>query len=419
MVRLDVGGEIFHAPIDKLLAVEGSLFEAELGKHDPSRLAGKTLQIARTMPHFKTIMRWLRDPRGTPLPHDDPTFMLDAAYFGMALALAPSATMVVAGGWCGLSGVTAAVECYDLETKRWSNAGALLGKRSYHASALLGGDVYVAGGEQADNSEQAGTATAEVLRYDAKRAVWKQCASMVGPRHGVALVAANRSLYAIGGISGSSRKCKSRVERYTLSDGRWRKVASLPAPRSGMAAAALQGSIYVVGGWDGRACLTSVLRYDCAANEWSEVAPMQKARYGLSCCAVGGMLYAIGGGVRVEEESDPTAGDPANGGGGAADGGSRTKSTQKKKHTKITVLDVVEVFDPKTGRWKTGVPLEVPRMCAASAAYKGRIYVCGGQDAGKAPLDRVEIFSTSSKTWRAGVSMVEPRTAHTMAFMPS
>eukprot|EP00729_Bicosta_minor_P012072 gene12072-13730_t len=47
MVRLDVGGEIFHAPIEKLLAVEGSLFEAELIKHEPSKLAGKTLQIVR------------------------------------------------------------------------------------------------------------------------------------------------------------------------------------------------------------------------------------------------------------------------------------------------------------------------------------------------------------------------------------
>lgn len=375
---------------------------------------------ARKMPHFKTIVRWIRDPKGTPLPHDDPTFRSDAAYFGLELAMAPSVTMVVAGGWRGLAGVTDVVECFNMDTNVWSAGGALLGKRCYHASALLGGDVYVVGGEQADDSEQAGTATAEVLRYDSKKAAWKPCAPMVGPRHGVALVAANRSLYAIGGISGSSRKCKGRVERYTLADGRWRKVASLPAPRSGMAAATLQGSVYVVGGWNGKACLSSVLRYDCATNKWSKVASMATARYGLTCCVVGGMLYAIGGGVRVEEAVDIRVVDAEAGASGGGGGSSRGATLRKKKRSStIKVLDTVEAYDPKSGRWHSESPLDVPRMCAASAAYNGRLYVCGGQGSGKTPLDSVEIFSTASKRWRAGVRMAEACTAHTLTIMPA
>jgi hypothetical protein len=65
--------------------MEGSLFDSELGNVVPALLEGKTLQIARQLPHLKTILQWLESPHRTTIPHTDPAFMSDAAYLGLEL----------------------------------------------------------------------------------------------------------------------------------------------------------------------------------------------------------------------------------------------------------------------------------------------------------------------------------------------
>ena len=53
------------------------------------------------------------------------------------------------------------------------------------------------------------------------------------------------------------------------------------ARRGGLAAVALDGAIYALGGFAGASYLSSVERYDQRTGAWSEVAPMGARRAGL------------------------------------------------------------------------------------------------------------------------------------------
>jgi Kelch motif len=71
------------------------------------------------------------------------------------------------------------------------------------------------------------------------------------------------------------------------------------------------------------------------SGRWRDLAPLPTARGNLATAEVGGLVYAIGG---LDDVND---------------------------------LDVVETFDPRTGRWATSVPLPQPRAFPERRAWVG------------------------------------------------
>jgi N-acetylneuraminic acid mutarotase len=77
-------------------------------------------------------------------------------------------------------------------------------------------------------------------------------------------------------------------------------------------------------------------------------------------------------------------------------------------------LDVVETFDPRSGRWRTSLPLPQPRARPGAASLGGLLYVAGGEV--QLAADTVEVtnsvlvYDPKQHTWRSVAPMPTART---------
>jgi N-acetylneuraminic acid mutarotase len=169
-----------------------------------------------------------------------------------------------------------------------------------------------------------------------------------------AVVAANGSVYAIGGWNTSSTVHYTAIDRYDPRDNRWRVDATLPRARGGMAAGVVGTTIVLVGGWTpDDPFATSVDRYDVVARRWSNGAPLPTPRSATATAVLGRRLYVIGGLAMTNGRLAPTS--------------------------------VVESYDVETNTWRRELPLPIPISYAGAATVDGAIYVTGGFSTGEAP----------------------------------
>eukprot|EP00957_Ditylum_brightwellii_P022502 1698035-Ditylum_brightwellii.AAC.1 len=126
--------------------------------------------------------------------------------------------------------------------------------RFFTAAAVVGKNIYIAGGLDAGRNIQS---TAECYDTDTQR--WNETNSMRTKRYGHAAVPLGNSIVVMGGVRLSS------AEQYNTATGQWSTFPSTNEVRCYCAAAVLNGRIIVVGGRDrkGRA-LSSAEEYDPA-----------------------------------------------------------------------------------------------------------------------------------------------------------
>ena len=126
---------------------------------------------------------------------------------------------------------------------KWQLLGNLSSPRAFLGAAMVGGEIYIAGGydgqRELDLAEVFTPATGER----------RQLPSLGSPRGGLALVYDGFSLYALGGGWTHSL---STHERYDTTTNVW---SNFPSPIQGewrnLAAAAVDGHLYLAGGWTG------------------------------------------------------------------------------------------------------------------------------------------------------------------------
>ncbi|XP_054161307.1 kelch-like protein 20 [Oppia nitens] len=140
-------------------------------------------------------------------------------------------------------------------------------------------------------------------------------------RHGLALVAHNGFIYAIGGYNGNSL---NTMERYDTKTQQWQPMANMQNTRHFFGSASFMDKIYVCGGYgnsDGKSCET----YDTKTNQWTQIESMLLKRYGYKLIAFNDKLYALGG------------------------------------ETKDGYTDKVEIYDYKSKQWyyTTSLPIKV------------------------------------------------------------
>ena len=253
-------------------------------------------------------------------------------------------SVYVVGGFERASALTsAAVERYDIRRDRWSRVAPMPIAVNHPTAAVHDGRLYVHGGYSA----AAGLAqpTGALLRYDPQRDRWRRLADAPTPRAAHALAVIGDRLYAAGGAndSGSLRS----LEIYDFERRRWSTGPSFrfgPA-RNHTTGVAAGGRFYVIAGRDSRN-FTSVERYDPRRGVWEDVPDVRTPRGGIAAVRLGDGRIVVFGGENLEP------------------GG--------------TTISEVELFTPRTRRWRGLPDMRTPRHGLGGVARGQRVYAIQG-----------------------------------------
>jgi N-acetylneuraminic acid mutarotase len=268
-------------------------------------------------------------------------------------------SIYVVGGFERASGLTtAAVERYDVRRNRWSRAPAMPLALNHPTAVAYRGDVYVHGGYKGrSNLTQP---TGALLRYDPERRRWRRLPSSPTPRAAHALAVIGDRLYAAGGAndSGSLRS----LEIYDFKRRRWSSGPDFtfgPA-RNHTTGAAAGGRFYVIAGRDA-SNFTAVERYNPRRRAWEDVPDLRTPRGGIASARLGDGRIVVFGGENL------------------VPGG--------------TTIREVELFDPRTRRWRSLPPMRTPRHGLGGVSRGRRVYaIQGGVEPGFSFSNAIEVL---------------------------
>jgi N-acetylneuraminic acid mutarotase len=242
--------------------------------------------------------------------------------------------------------------------------------RALFGASAVGGTIYAVGGTTR-GLDKLGLVEA----YDTSTDTWTRRADLPTPRNALSTAVVDGKVYAIGGWGydqpeggwESIDRTKagqdfSTVEAYDPKTDTWTARADMPTPRSHMTVSAYGGKIYATGGGArivaGRSVGEWVQQlevYDTATNRWARAADLPTPRSVLSSSVVDGRLYVMGGVL------SPAASSP--------------EELIRTMHT----LSVVEVYDPRSGRWTKGKGLGTSRGWFSTSVVNGKVYLIGGR----------------------------------------
>ena len=269
---------------------------------------------------------------------------------------------VVGGFLSPGGGTTAAVERYDIRANRWTRVRDMPLGLNHPTAVAHRGRVYVHGGYASETglAEPVGA----LLRYDPGRDRWRRLRASPTARAAHAVAAIGRRLYVAGGAneSGSLRS----LEIYDFRSGRWSRGPSFPGPaRNHTTGVASGGRFYVLAGRDS-GNLTAAERYDPARRRWQTLPPLRTARGGIASVRLGdGRIVVFGGELLTP-------------------GG--------------TTIAEVELFDPRTLRWRSLPDLRTPRHGLGGAALGRRVYaIQGGVAPGLSYSSAIEFLDLPSR----------------------
>jgi len=200
---------------------------------------------------------------------------------------------------------------------------------------------------------------------------WQARAGMPSARTGVAVVAYDDRLYAIGGESADG--VTGVIERYDPTANTWETLLTKPLPVADIQAVVIGGKIYVPGGRTVSGSVTKNLEiFDPGLNSWEHGVDLPTALSAYALTVFEGRLYLFGG----------------------WDG--------------AKVTDLAYSFDPRTNSWTALTSMPTRRGFAAAALAGGKIFVIGGKD-GLAGSAAVEVYSPDREgkenPWRSAAPM--------------
>jgi Spherulation-specific family 4/Kelch motif len=257
------------------------------------------------------------------------------------LAVAASGSFIDAAGGTSVAGDSAAFEQYDVIAGTWRRGANLPSPRRGLALVANNASIFALGGCQALRC----TFFGDLLQYDQPTDSWSARANMLTPRErfGAAL-AANGSIYAVGGMAASGPV--DVVEQYDPTRNMWSTVQHLPSARYGLAVVASpDGRVFAIGGAERNAAVATVDVYDPRFSAWTAVAPLNTPRAYLAAVATGnGRIFAIGG---TTDLTNP--------------------------------LSSVEEYDPSTNSWTPRASMPTARyLLGAALGSDGQLYAVGG-----------------------------------------
>ena len=205
------------------------------------------------------------------------------------------------------------VQIYDPGLDRWTLGADMPFAAGSSSSAVIGGQIYVAGGIIGS------TGTRRTARYDPASNQWTELAPMPADRNHTASATDGRRLFVFGGRNGANILANgfSDVFIYDPATNTWTgshadpSIPPLPIARGGMGKAVfLNGEFYVIGGEtvNGPGATPNgvydrVDVFNPATGRWRQAADMLTARHGIFPLLHGGRIYVAAGGVRAAGSS--------------------------------------------------------------------------------------------------------------------
>ncbi|KAL0768340.1 hypothetical protein CaCOL14_009315 [Colletotrichum acutatum] len=136
---------------------------------------------------------------------------------------------------------------YNFVTEDWESLRSLPEGREHAGGGVIGNKFYVVGGRF--RSQTAVRDTVYVL--DLKTLKWSERARMPTPRGGVSVVIVTQRIYTFGGEGNLDPEAGfvfNETEVYDARTDYWEELQPMNMPRHGMAAVAYNGSVYTPGG---------------------------------------------------------------------------------------------------------------------------------------------------------------------------
>lgn len=243
---------------------------------------------------------------------------------------------------------------------------------------------------------------------------WKRGAALPLARGEVAAAVAEGRIYIIGGFTSGGANSTS-VQAFNPPTNTWAQEADLPLPVDHTMAAGYRGRVYVAGGYGpGRSSLTTLFAF--TGDGWTRLAPMPEQRAAGGAAIVNGKLYVVGG------TTSSTIGGPSTLAKTmlvydiAADRWSTRRGPTPREHLGVTSLGgkiyavagrtagfdtnmrVMEVFNPRTGRWSK-LPRVPGRRGGTGAAGTGRWIVSVGGEATSGTIRTVFRYDVKRRRW--------------------
>ncbi|HEY3357864.1 MAG TPA: hypothetical protein VGQ83_31725, partial [Polyangia bacterium] len=318
------------------------------------------------------------------------------------------------GGWDGatrLNQVLRAQVSSDGQIGPWTTLTAAWSPRMGHASVAFNNFVYVAGGDAGSVVNEAWVGT-----VDASGAVaWAPSAAFTTARSFAALALASGRLYLTGGIT-SSGAANDYAQRATINatDGSlsgWSFETNLPGVRGRHTSVAANGTLYVLGGWSGTSYLGDVIKVPINADgslgaSWTGTAGLTAPRAGHASVAAGGYLQTVGGTDSVYPLRDVQS--AAVNADGTLEVWQATSFSARTSHATVVsgshvyvigggrgglVLDDALVAplnaDGTVGRWSTTSSMPRVRREHTAVVANGYVFAIGGSD-GSFPIGYID-----------------------------
>ncbi|MXY27340.1 hypothetical protein F4Y59_04140 [Candidatus Poribacteria bacterium] len=278
----------------------------------------------------------------------------------------------------------------------WEVVTEIPTERADFATAVVDGKIYLFGGTLFENARGRkrenepgiwrgpfGTSVAEV--YDPRTNTWERLADMPTARAHARAAVVDGKIYVIGGYAGIDNRGENLrfpkvTEVYDPQTDTWERKQDMLVARRSFGIGVVAGKIYVIGGlnylikpWR----LDLVEMYDPDTDTWSNRAKMSTRRHLLQAAVIKDTIYAIGGSgwPEVVNQRGP-------------------------------FLQTVEIYRPKTNRWKKGVDMPRLRSSFSAVVVSDRIYVIGGVDGVVVTyLGTVEVYDPAKEKWHESSPM--------------
>jgi non-specific serine/threonine protein kinase len=250
----------------------------------------------------------------------------------------------------------------------WEQRASLPVPRTEVAAAVVGSEIAVVGGYNADGSH-----SARADAYSPSLDQWRRLPDLPSSAHHAMAVGRGGRLYVLGGYGHAGSPLRTA---YLLENGAWRALPRLPFPRAAAGAALVGNRIVVAGGVvrvSGARLARNALAFDLRTRRWS-VVPGPTPREHLGVTSLAGRAYAVAGRLSGLD----------------------------------TNLTHFESWRPGDRRWRRLAPVPDPRGGTAAGAVAGRIVSVGGEEPG-GTIREVYAYRVATGSWQRLEDLPTPR----------